>query len=50
MWPELGLKKFLLVAQWGKDCNQATVSDADTREKQGQEAGQSLACLDNGQK
>lgn len=34
MWPELGLKKFLLVARWGKDCNQATVSDADMRRQE----------------
>lgn len=34
MWPELGLKKLLLVARWGKDCNQATVNDVDTRRQE----------------
>lgn len=34
MWPEMGLKKLLLVARWGKNCNQATVNDVDTRRQE----------------
>lgn len=34
MWSELGLRKLLLVAQWGKYCNQATRRDVDTRRQE----------------